>query len=485
MNIAFRLDVSENIGKGHWSRCICLSEALINIGCEIEIVTNCVVGNVIGGTKISSSFTHIANNGFDQNVAGSNYQIKDAKLFLSLIDCPDVIVLDHYLLNLAWLIEVRKSFPKVKFVIFDDGFLKNVRCDVLINSNGMFYEELYFEKGVESKHYLLGNNYSLVNQSFLELIEESLLRKRSLSSPERLLVCFGGSDVNKLALLCLSEKLLRKFLEVRVICADGGRELIKLVNKYHNLTVLNRQDNMAEQLCWADITVGAAGSMCWEYACMGLPSILVGVAKNQDSNLMYFSKVGTALTTLVEPDLAMNLLNAIDRLDKNTYQEMVESCVRTCDGQGARRIAIKIRSLIDTRKLVPVRESDKRDIFDWQSEDGNRAYSHNSEKLTWEEHNRWFKKLSDAQLSMFFVIRLGDLRCGFIRLTPILHGLYLISILIGKKYQGLGLAFWALKEVKCCYESKLVAEILPDNKASLELFKKAGFNHESGITYKG
>ena len=49
---------------------------------------------------------------------------------------------------------------------------------------------------------------------------------------------------------------------------------------------------MPKILSIADLAIGAGGTMCWERAYLGIPTIAFAVAKNQVENLSTLTKYG-------------------------------------------------------------------------------------------------------------------------------------------------------------------------------------------------
>ena len=59
--------------------------------------------------------------------------------------------------------------------------------------------------------------------------------------------------------------------------------LRELVAQTPNMTLLVDVKDMAVKFARADLAIGAAGSTSWERACLGLPTLLIAVARNQES----------------------------------------------------------------------------------------------------------------------------------------------------------------------------------------------------------
>jgi UDP-2,4-diacetamido-2,4,6-trideoxy-beta-L-altropyranose hydrolase len=72
----------------------------------------------------------------------------------------------------------------------------------------------------------------------------------------------------------------------------------------------------------ADLSIGAGGSSTWERCCMGLPSLVVAVAKNQLQAAKDISKAGLSLYLGDESEINKdNILEAIK--NKISKEELV------------------------------------------------------------------------------------------------------------------------------------------------------------------
>ena len=58
-------------------------------------------------------------------------------------------------------------------------------------------------------------------------------------------------------------------------------KLKKLCQKYKNFSLHTDSKNMAELMLKADVCIGASGMSMWERCYMGIPSLTITIAKNQ------------------------------------------------------------------------------------------------------------------------------------------------------------------------------------------------------------
>jgi len=105
-------------------------------------------------------------------------------------------------------------------------------------------------------------------------------------------------------------------------------------------------DDMALLMTWADIAIAAAGNTSWELAFMGVPSVLVAVAPNQQPNLKALTGFGAALNGGVGPINAPALETALEQLLNDVaLRNTVRTAARaTVDGRGSWRVVDVMRS---------------------------------------------------------------------------------------------------------------------------------------------
>ena len=62
----------------------------------------------------------------------------------------------------------------------------------------------------------------------------------------------------------------------------SSNNIFKLETKYQNIQILKNVSNMAEIMAKSDLSIGAAGVSSWERCSVGLPSLVIVTADNQD-----------------------------------------------------------------------------------------------------------------------------------------------------------------------------------------------------------
>jgi spore coat polysaccharide biosynthesis predicted glycosyltransferase SpsG len=96
-------------------------------------------------------------------------------------------------------------------------------------------------------------------------------------------------------------------------------------------------DNMSEIMANADMAIGAAGATTWERCCLGLPTIQIVIAKNQEfsAKILENNNIVKLLTNI--KDLAKLLASSSE------WMNIVgNSAAKICNGTGTYRVISKL-----------------------------------------------------------------------------------------------------------------------------------------------
>lgn len=160
-------------------------------------------------------------------------------------------------------------------------------CDLLLNQTfGRDLKGLHSTSSV-SCEILCGAEYALLRPGFLSGV--SIVLDVEDSQLKHLLINLGGVDKDNITtqiLIALKQCALPAELKVTVVMG-GTAPWIKGVRQQAQdmpwtTEVLVSVNNMAELMAKSDLAIGAAGSTSWERCCLGLPSIMVVLADNQN-----------------------------------------------------------------------------------------------------------------------------------------------------------------------------------------------------------
>ena len=498
--IVIRTDSSLKIGSGHVTRCLTLAEALRDSGATVRFVCRDLPGNINDiifkkGFKVHELSALDLDEGrehYTEVVADYTHwfnvtQEQDAVETLDVLDsmCPDCLIVDHYGLDCDWENRLRPHVHKL--MVIDDLANRPHDCDLLLDQNYFGDGENRYEGLVPPTcTQLLGPRYALLRPEFAEARKK--LRRRT-GEIRCVFVFFGGTDPENFtgcALAALSDPELAR-LEVDVVLGKTNpnrASIERQVATRPNTNLYVQVKNIAELMVRADLALGAGGATTWERLCLGLPSIVTILSENQRKFSETLGKAGLQICLgnvkeLSVSDLKFAALKRLKTVESNRRQS--EQCLEVVDGKGT---GITKEMIL---KGIPVTQwgirsatpTDCEFYWHWANDQDVRQSAFNSEPISWEDHQEWFKnKLNDPSSTLFLVeSHLGPI--GQVRFEK--SGLHFkIDYSIARQFRGMGLGEPLLSEgIKLFLEnnqgSTLVSEVKEENQASKKIFKNVGF----------
>ena len=321
--IVFRLDANARIGTGHLMRCLTIADELDQKKYHIYFICE----------KLSPPMqTLIADKGYKFYIENNEKYILN---FLENLR-PDYLVIDHYELDSKFEKKARPYSKKI--IIIDDMANRFHICDFLLDQNPLRTEDDYKPWVNPECQLLLGANYVLIKPEF------RLLRKSCITSWERCLISFGGSDPDNITLkilTALDSELKIKNIKWTIIAGTANNNWNSLMNFTNQtqmeITLIKQTNKIAELMSNHDFAFGAAGAMAWERACIGLPSVTFAIAENQKIGIEVIRHFDLG-ETLDVPEITLNkLIFAMNRL-KNKANKYLHRNHAMVDGLGVKRL---------------------------------------------------------------------------------------------------------------------------------------------------
>jgi spore coat polysaccharide biosynthesis predicted glycosyltransferase SpsG len=164
-------------------------------------------------------------------------------------------------------------------------------------------------------------------------------RAVDVTSPARVLLCFGGSDPSD-----VTARLGRALADdprwtLQVVVGPDYRGAAEAVG----LDVAREPGDLVPRLAGADLAVIGAGTMKLEAAALGVPAVLVAVADDQLTVGPSFAATGAAAWAgdgrTIDPAAIAEVVGAVVR-DAALRREMSRRGPEVVPGDGARRIVI-------------------------------------------------------------------------------------------------------------------------------------------------
>jgi UDP-2,4-diacetamido-2,4,6-trideoxy-beta-L-altropyranose hydrolase len=356
MHVVFRTDVSTTIGTGHLMRCLTLADALRNQGAKCEFICRQHPGHLIDLILSKGFFVHRLpiSDTTSADLPHSSWlgttQEHDAQLCVSFLvnSRPNWLIVDHYALDYRWENSVAPCCEKI--MVIDDLADRAHQCDLLLDQTFGRYPKHYDALVPQNCILLCGLEYALLRPDFITLRPYSLQR-RAKPSLKKLLISFGGIDKDNITsqvLLALQKSPLPQDCEITVVMGSTAPWLSEVTSNAIDMPwptkVLVGVDKMAQLMADSDLIIGAAGSSSWERCCLGVPTIMLILASNQESIATELSKTGAVMiisvTNLVEELISIPVL----RGDTSILSLMSHAARKICIRDG---VTYTIKILIE------------------------------------------------------------------------------------------------------------------------------------------
>lgn len=507
--VVFRVDASYEIGIGHLMRCLTIADELSRRGTSILFICRDLKGNLADyicqrGYDVSllrrPAVEYVASTDDVPHAAwlGVDWRqdVKDTvKAFSSAVD---FLFVDHYGIDKRWQRQMREYAKSL--VVIDDLADREHDCDFLLDQTYGRVRNDYMHLVTEDCRLLLGSGYCLVRPEFSRLRAQALEKRRKPQGGYRILVFMGGMDSNNLTDLVLeglNKITFNESITVDVILGRNAphRKKVEESAQNHSLPVKVYLDvtNMAEFMACADLAIGSPGTASWERCCLGLPTLLIVGASNQEIIAEKMHSVNAAKNLgwynhISADELAREIRSM---LQFDSLCKMSASAAVLCDGRGVTRLLQNLFPRISKEGqkiyLRPATQADAQIMFLWQNNPRVRKYSRNKTAPSWENHLLWLEHKMNEPRCVFNIIEYAGKPAGVVRLDPLTccpDADFEISILVDPDQFGKGIAQESLELIKeLVPNSKILAEVDPDNSASKKLFENAGYLKNDVRTY--
>ncbi|ANO31846.1 UDP-2,4-diacetamido-2,4,6-trideoxy-beta-L-altropyranose hydrolase [Vibrio breoganii] len=488
MNVVFRVDASIYIGSGHVMRCLVLADELVAQGHRVCFACLPQEGDMITFIQ-NRSYEVISLTSPGQSIPPTSNEDYlgwlqrpvevDAHNFIDLVGKADVVVTDHYAIGCKWQTIVRHKLS-CKLVAIDD--LKRLHDSDLIIDQTFGRESLEY---LYASTVLAGSQYSLISPLFAR-VREKALEKTTCSARIKVLVTMGGIDAPNATirvLKCLSQRVDADFTVLLGPRSPHFHKVKAFCSEYENISHIDFVEDMPHLMLQHDMAIGAPGSTTWERASLGLPSIIIPLAPNQN-------EIGAKLDTC-NIAIRVSLLNLEDELPK-AYVRLIEDWpayrsrnFKLCDGRGVKMAVGTINRVCGLSQSLHLEKATDTDIdlvYQWQCHPNTRKYALNTQLPSWDEHVKWMSDKIESLNSLFYIAKeeVGGKPLGVYRLDRISSNNYLVSIFVAPDCYRQGVATRILQVSDIVHSDlTLHATVLEANTASQALFEQAGYQRIS------
>ena len=514
MNIVIRTDASVHIGSGHVMRCLVLAQGLTTQGHRVSFACRPQTGDLVAFIenkgfcvyKLAQPKTELVPTTNADYVAWLQVPWQqDAHNLLTLVAAVDLVIVDHYALNANWQQRIQQVLH-CKVMVIDD-LVRSHHADLILDQTLLRSSDEYQSQpqpqpqpSHDETKVLTGCEFALLNPQFSDY-RQQLLADDKLPIMPKLLLSMGGIDqpnatLSVLMALAVEPVLTRPLVTVLLGPRAPHYQQVQAFCLQHSewVTQLDFVDNMAELMVQHQVAIGAPGTTSWERACLGLPSIIIPLAENQQTISRNLVAVDAAYKVEID-DIAQLLMLTYQRLLQN-WSALRKNNLKLCDGLGLNRVLQAITHLDKTETLLLRRAAlaDIKPVYDWQCHPATRQFALNKQVPSWSEHQTWMINKIGQSEDYFYIITLlyatdnkqYRSRCnvGVVRLDRIGAGEYLLSIFIDPNYYGQGLAKRALAYLDELHPYFTIhAKVLMANTVSQQLFTQSRFQRLTVETF--
>lgn len=395
LRIVFRTDANQQIGTGHFMRCLTLADEIRRSAADICFVAR-ELPMYLQQMLIEHGVRYLALPKPDTTTQSTDElahaswlqtsQAIDAEQTLAALGegSWNWLVVDHYALDHRYEKLLRKVCKHV--MVIDDLADRVHDCDVLLDQN--YYQDQdqrYLGKVPLHCRMLLGAKFALLRPEFKTMREKVKARTGKVKN---ILVFFGGMDSDNLTGQVL-EVIINLKLDVHVDVVIGQqhpqKETIQKLCTQHNYTCHVQTNRMSNLMAVADLAIGAGGSTNWERCCLGLPSIIVSTAINQIPISNELSRLGGChYLGSIQKDTLEKIKESLFFLfisprDLENYSTIAFNLV---DGDGVLRVSNELKKQMRIEVLI----TDKNHpimsyLKDWVLKQDNINIVHSAEDL--------------------------------------------------------------------------------------------------------
>lgn len=472
----FRFDATPAIGGGHFARCRLLARELIE--------TRWNVGFAVSQETFASQ-------SFDRDTAcivpADEEQTEPAQLRSRWPDGIDLLVVDHYERGAPFAQALRGWAARI--MTFDDAGTNPDWADIVADFTPSEGDPIFLSRS--GKLNLRGPSWSPLDRRFHALRLDLPAPNRTV---DRILISAGAMDAADATSGVLDALASIGFDGSVDIALTSVAPHLDHVRKKAQLAPFDAQlhvdsAHIPELMAAADLIVGAGGTSSWERACLGKPSLVLIVADNQMRNAAALEQRQAAVVIDARAGIEMPALAEALRgllTDRKKRKELGHHALALTDGLGAGRLALAIDPLRDkAARAIRFRSAaatDMETVFRWQTAPGARRFARNPEPPAWGEHREWFARKLASKDCIFSIVMAEAEPVGFVRLDARGENSFEVSILIDQNQQGKGVALAALAGARRLLPNAIfVAEVHPDNAASLALFRGAGYAYDGKL----
>ena len=484
MIIVFRVDASSDVGFGHLSRCINLAEVLRSRGNEVSFICR---GDELQSFRTLEDrlFATVLLPSLATGEVCNQQQDADQTIEALKEMSPDWLIVDHYRLDKQWEQIMRPHV--IKIAVIEDLPSRRHDCDLLLDQNFSDRSNDAFRGQVpDACELLLGPRFALISEEFKRIRE---VKTKPTNELKRVFVFCGGSDPQNLTQQVIDELSIAELSNIAIDVVIGAQN--KNFNRdasrklKENFEIHDAGSRFAQIMRRADLAIGAGGTTTWERVCLGVPSVVVSIAENQNPACEKLGSDGLVNYLGAQASLRPGVIRDAVIEAKDNYASLFDQIERgqiLVDGRGCERVAEVMCPSAESDLVVRLAKADDCvEFFNWANDPAVREQSLTTSTIQWEDHKRWFaEKISSASCEIY-VLEASGLPVGQIRFEKsgsVAEINYSLDSIVRNRRWASVMLEMAMEQYLERGAVSLNAIVKSENKRSRSVFFKLGFSED-------
>lgn len=321
---------SPHTGGGHVLRCLALAESLARQGLAALFAVDTLTLETVGLLR-DGPFDIVTTRHDEAPAIGP---ARDA----------EVVIFDSYDLDRTFESRWRRA-GRIRVAI-DDLANRAHDCELLVDPSPGRLEADYAALVPGGCSVLSGPSFALLRAEF-QRCRSRALERRSAAPVRRLLVAMGLTDVGGVTRRAVEAVLMADLgIAIDAVAGRGAASLPWLRGAARSAALDVHVDlngaAMAELMAAADIAIGGAGGTSLERCCLGLPSLVILLADNQQRSAEALERAGAAwlvgdVASATPRRIASVLTTIAHQADER--ERCSKAAAALVDGAGADRVA--------------------------------------------------------------------------------------------------------------------------------------------------
>ena len=357
----FRVDAALYIGAGHVMRCLTLADSLRAKGHQCHFICREHPGHLVQKIKglgfdvyilpiATISNTELKLGPYTQWL-GADWptDAQQTSLVLKALNL-DWLIIDHYAIDRDWEELIQRQHPHLKIMVIDDLANRHHHCRILLDQNLGRQASDYLSKVDAECRIFAGTEYVMLRSEFNRLRPYSLAR-RITPQLNNILISMGGIDndnATSIVLRTLEQTLMPISTKITAVIGASAPHVdhVKAIaaRMPYSTEVVVNANNMAQLIADSDLAIGASGSSSWERCHLGLPTLIVVLASNQQTACQALEQEQAAISIGHLSDIPIRLPSLIHSLFQKpqTLKKLSDRAAKLCNNAGFQQIITQL-----------------------------------------------------------------------------------------------------------------------------------------------